>query len=196
MATVTSKLISACSGGIGKINDPIMLNQVTAQTYCSGIAVKSFLKTFTVGDQRQDFTGSVGFVATNGASQITITQLGVYVIAGGTQTHTLTLSNFLCTTTLATATINFTGLSGWQYVTIIPTPPLTGVAIGPANQFKLWMDVTLNGDLWAGSFSTFTSYTDATINSDAYDTPVIKCPGLFATIGAILGGLNFKYKVP
>ncbi len=67
--------------------------------------------------------GRLGERMSTGGTQITLTELGVYVVSGSTHTHTIEIKKLGdCGNTVATVSLNFNGLSGGVHYVALGSP--------------------------------------------------------------------------
>ena len=169
--SLASKVANACLSGVWKLRDPVELKQTIAQNLCGAVIGTPWFTNFSFisASNRNDFTGSIGARFTVGASPLRVTALGCYVIPGGTRVHTLRLHTFDCVSLLASATIDFTGKSGLNYI------PVTPVTLSAGVEYKISVDVVINEDFFTeANGTTFT--TSGTVANSSVFGPAVPCP--------------------
>ena len=125
-----------------------------------------------------------GYRFTVGGAGITITQLGVYRIAGAYADFTVRLFGADGTTLLASAVVDFDSVSVGQYAFASITP--VAVPAGAVRHIRLLADTTYNEFLgFGGDIETsLTTTAVATINGDSGET---------GTELSQSSNVNFKY---
>lgn len=116
---------------------------------------------------RHDFTSSLGFAFTVGAANITVTDIGRWVISGNSGTHLISLCSGTDggpPTTLASLTVNTSGATSGAYLygSITPVTLTAGVT------YYIFSDELNGGDFWYDNNDTLTSTADATIIGSRY----------------------------
>ena len=131
----------------------------------TAVPVVKWLTAFTPGSPRNDFTGEVGgsFIPANA---ITITSIGVYIPSGGSATHTLSLWDGLTTLLVKSATINFTGKSGFNFVNITPAVLVSG------REYRLSLSIVNTGDVWCDNNLSLTTTAVASVGNSTYSTAI------------------------
>jgi hypothetical protein len=137
---------------------------------------------------RSDFTGCVGFNFTVGASSITVTDLGRWVVSGNSLSHTVKIVD-TSGTIIVSASINTAGQPvGFTYTSIAPTVLIA------ATTYIILSEETSPGDEWyeVGPV-THVGGGIATINGGSYQlacsgAPAIVFPGTDSYVT-----VNFKY---
>ena len=113
-----------------------------------------FILTQTPGTVRNDFTGCVGFIFTVGASPITITALGRWVVSGNSGTHVVYITDG-STNIIASASINTSGATPGAYKYVAITP----VVLTNAFTYSVYSAETNAGDQWYSDDTTIDSTT-------------------------------------
>lgn len=146
----------------------------------------SWMTSDPTGSTRNNFTGCVGGQFTVGGSNITVTELGLWVVSGNTETVTVKIW-LNGGASVCTVNINTTGLSGWVYAPASATLNASGV-------YNIQRSVTNGGDLF---FDIYTPSTTAVATEDHYNYDA-SCLGSDypGDAGTIFAGLNFKYSSP
>lgn len=132
---------------------------------------------------RNDFSGEVGFGFTVGASNITVTDLGRWVVSGNSGSHNLRITDGAVN--LVTASVNTAGQPvGYLYTPCTPTVLLAGVT------YYLFSTEVNTGDQWYNE-GVVTSTAVATILGSYYIFPGIT----LSTAGSYtFVPVNFKYQ--
>jgi len=119
----------------------------------------TFITGQTLGTLRNDFTGNVGFIGTVGASAMTITQLGRWVVSGNSHTHTLYLKTS-AGVTLQSVVVNTSGAGAgaFLYGSITPTVVASG------DSYMIESAETSGQDQWYDQDTTLTHTADGTID--------------------------------
>lgn len=188
--SLASKVSNACLSGIWKLRDPILLKQAIAQNLCQAvIGGTPWFTSFAFSITANNFTGALGCRFTVGASPITVRQLGAYVIPGSTKTHTLRLHTLDCVTLLGSATMDFTGKSGLNYVAITP------VVLAAGSQYKVSCSfVNLEDSFVDTNGSVVASTSAATIGASMFGVG-LNCPDTDGGVSSTVdyAGATFKY---
>jgi hypothetical protein len=146
-----------------------------------------FITSQSLGAAISTFTGCIGFQFTVGASNITVTDLGRWVIAGNSASHVLTLQN-IDGTPVSSVSVNTSGAPTAQYLygSVTPAVLTSGVSY--------WL-----GSAEVTSTDEFSDLTTVTVNSaatlDGYTYNVSGCPNnpVAPIAGAVYVPVNFKY---
>jgi hypothetical protein len=103
-------------------------------------------------------------IVTGVTETMQVTDMGVFIKAGSTHTHTLRIVDADdCSTVSGTSiTLDFTSHSGWTYATL-PSP----VSLTPNHTYYLFCSYVATEDHYYNTV-TYTHTTDATISNDAY----------------------------
>lgn len=130
---------------------------------------------------RTDFTGNLGCWFSVDVASIVVTDLGAWVMAGNTQTHTIILLDDTGNP-ISNADVNFAGKpDGDSFVSIVPVTLLTG-------SYRLGMSVFAGGDPWFQE-QVLTTTTDGTLITSAYG-PILENE---TVLGQCYSAPNFKY---
>jgi hypothetical protein len=154
-----------------------------------GVSSTSWITSVTAGTVRNNFTGCIGMSLTVGASNITVTDVGRWVIAGDSNTHSIVLQNG--TGVILSGTVNTSGAptGAFVYSSITPT------VLNAGGIYNLFSIETNGGDNWyhdVDSSETFTSDVTVGISAVSVNTP--NCNGQFGvTAGHAFVPPNFKY---
>ncbi len=107
----------------------------------------AFITGQALGSPRNNYTGWVGMTFTIGSSALTVTQLGRWVVAGNTQTHTVKLVNAATGADVSggTASVNTAGAAGGRYKYAALAGPVTLAANA---RYHLVTYETAGGDWW------------------------------------------------
>lgn len=125
------------------------------------VADTAFVTSSLATSLRNDYGDFVGFGFTVGASNITVTKLGRWVVSGNSGTHTLKIVDGSYST-IVSASINTSGLSvGYNFVSCSATVLTAGTT------YYMLSGETNGGDQWYTS-GAVTSLTDATITGSYY----------------------------
>jgi hypothetical protein len=138
---------------------------------------------------RANLSGVVGtkFVAN---ANVTVTALGAYIDAGGSQTHHVGIWNS-GGTLLASVSIAFTGLSGYNYVSISSTSLTSGLT------YVLGEEQFSGGDSWYDDTSVLTVSPDFSLTTSIYtDGAWPTEPTISHTAGKSYGFPTFQYTKP
>jgi hypothetical protein len=150
----------------------------------------SWVTSFTTGASRNDFTGCAGCALLVGASPVLVSALGCNIVAGGTKIHTIRISDNVCGVILATANLDFTGKSGFNYTSITPT------LLAAGTQYFLYLSVVTAQDLWWDAPANPIVVTSvATLQIGAFNLAG-PCPNAFAIANKSFGAVDFKYTSP
>jgi hypothetical protein len=149
----------------------------------------SWITSFTGNTTRNNFTGVVGGTLTVAAAPITVSHLGCHIVAGGTKIHTLRLHTTACVV-VASGTIDFTGLSGFNYVAVTPA------ILSAATAYWLSLSVVTGEDFWWEDLGCVIVTTPvATLGASRFG-PAITCPSNSGNPATEWAGVNFKYTSP
>jgi hypothetical protein len=145
----------------------------------------------TLGGLRSYSNSCNGFVFTVGSSGITITNLGRWVLAGNSGTHTVTIQTMSGTPIVSTS-VNTSGQTAGQYVwgSVTPTQLLANT------EYWIGSTETYPGDLWLDDNTTVTVGPAATIVGSAYATACPGAPSLNMGGPHTYGPVNFQYSTP
>ena len=138
------------------------------------------------GSTRNNFGGCVGGQVLVGASSITVSALGLWVISGNTETVTVSLRNITGETVITSVAINTTGLSGWVYAAASAT-------LSAATDYELWRTVTNGGDSWFDAFTPTTTVVASCVRLTFSSSCSTASTGALSQMYA---GVNFKYTSP
>ena len=173
--------------------DPATVPGLAALALISRISQNSnettWLTSWVPGPSRNNFTGSAGARIQIGAANVIVSKLGLYVVAGGTQVHTLSIWTDACVL-VASASIDFTGLSGANYVAITPATLNSGAF------YRLSLSTVNLGDSWTGNVGSVFSSTSVATTVDGAFGVAIACPNQVAGILPPYVGMDFKYTSP
>lgn len=156
----------------------------------SGVAPITFITSSPSSSPRNNFDGGVGFGFTVGASNITVTELGRWVISGNSGSHLIKIVDAAgAIVGTGSATLNTSGLSvGYNYVSITP------LVLTAGNTYYLVSDEANGGDQWNDE-QPVTSTADATvigsyyiIGTGGFNPPQLAASGVRAYVP-----VNFKY---
>lgn len=127
----------------------------------------AFVTNQVLGTLRSDFTGEVGMGFTVGASPITISQLGRWVVSGNSATHTVTLYSGVIggpATSLGAVSIATSGaLVGFKYGTLGTPQTLTALT-----RYFILCGETNGGDQWYNDDTVLTTTAAAVCNGSVY----------------------------
>lgn len=126
-----------------------------------------FITGQTLGGLRNDDTGCIGFGITAPATSSTVTQLGRWIVAGNSGTHTLMITDG-GGTSLGSCSLNTVGQTSGQYAYCSITPVIINAGTNPTN--FIYSEETNGGDQWYGGTGgiAVTSTAMATITHDSY----------------------------
>jgi hypothetical protein len=90
--------------------------------------MSAFITAQSLGTLRSNFTGTIGFKITVGASNLIVGSLGRWVVSGNSQTHQLTIFDLGTSSVIASVTVNCSGATPGQYLygAITPTTLVAG----------------------------------------------------------------------
>ncbi len=162
-------------------NIPLLFSKPIAVVNASTPAVTSQ----TIGTLRNDYSDFVGFSFFVGASSITVTSLGRWIISGNTGSHTLKIVNYTTGATVVSTTINTSGMTAntFGYAACAST-----VLNANTTYVILSLEVS-GGDFWADeSPITVTSAINNAASSYASGSNIY-----IVTTGKSYVPLNFKY---
>lgn len=126
-----------------------------------------FITGQTLGTIRNDFTAGLGFYFTVGASPITITALGRWVVAGNTQSHVLDLLD-PSTNLIESVTLNTTGQTAGTYAYAALATPV--VCTAGATYYVLSNEAN-GGDQWYSSDTVIVPTSDAAVVGFCFGAP-------------------------
>lgn len=136
------------------------------------------------GTLRSDYGDFVGCAFTVGASNITVSELGRWVVSGNSGTHTIKITD-AANVTIVSASINTSGLSvGYNYVACTPTVLTSGVT------YYIFSGETNGGDQWYNAAAA-TCTAAGTIDASMYIIGGVIT--LNATGSETYVPINFKY---
>lgn len=127
-----------------------------------------FISSTTPGTLRNDFTGCLGGYITVGGLPITLTSLGRWVAASGTQgNHLISLvdgADF--STVLASVTVNTSGAptGAYKYGSVTP------VVLSALGVYLIFSQETDMGDSWYSADSTLSTTAAAVLTGSAYQS--------------------------
>ncbi len=153
----------------------------------------AFLTGQTLGPLRNSYTGWVGMTFTVGTSVVTVTELGRWVVAGNTQTHTVKLVNAATGADVGggSAGVNTAGAAGGQYKYAALAAPVT---LAANTSYHLVTYETAGGDWWYDWNTRVTTTTVARAAGPVYGgTAGVWYPGTWAAANQIYGPVNFRY---
>lgn len=149
----------------------------------------AFVTSWTPGASRNDFSGSVGGVIIIGASNVVVSQLGVYIVAGGTNVHTMSLWTMGCAL-ITSALIDFTGKSGANYTAITPVTLIAGTS------YRISLSVVIGQDLWTNNVASVMTTTSVGVANNPCFGLGVPCPSTNGAAGPPYVGMDFKYTSP
>jgi unsaturated rhamnogalacturonyl hydrolase len=124
-----------------------------------------FITGETLGILYNNTSNQNGFEFTVGASPITVTSLGRWVVSGNTGTHTVYLKTVSDGATLGTALVNTSGATAGAFMyAALGTP----VALAANTSYYVLSQEIVGGDRWYGSSTALTTTSVATINNAEY----------------------------
>lgn len=138
----------------------------------------AFVTGVTAGTLRNNYTGGVGFKFVVGANNLTVTDLGRWVVAGNRQPHLVSLCNS-AGVAVASVTINTAGQAAGLFSYVTLASPVTLSAKG---FYYLQSAETSGGDYWYDLDTAVTTTGDASIIGAAIPSAV-----------TVLGGINTSY---
>lgn len=142
---------------------------------------KAFITNQILGTPRNDQPGSVGFRVMVGAANLTVTQLGRWIISGNTDTHLVKITADGTNTALASCSVDTSvGTPGtYEYCTLgTPFLMLSGVV------YAVLVVETTGSDFWYDNSDTSVSPSaDGTVPSGSFN-------------GGGNGGMNMVYVPP
>lgn len=140
----------------------------------------------TLGTLRSNFTGCVGFVFQTGASPITVTDLGRWVVAGNSATHSILLNGTGGVS--VSATVNTSGATpgAYAYTSITPT------VLAASGAWAIFSAEVNGGDQWYDNDTVLTSTAVITVTNAAVQSSPPACNGG----GGINAGANNSYVPP
>jgi hypothetical protein len=120
------------------------------------------------GTLRNNLDGEAGVRFTTGAEPLVVTQLGMWVVAGNRQAHTVKLADATDAKSVASASISTSGATAGRYTYQALSSPVTLLA---NHSYYLTVSEANGKDQWLENDSTVTSTGDLTINNSVfYDT--------------------------
>jgi hypothetical protein len=144
----------------------------------------------SLGTPQSNLTGCVGVEVTVGGSNITVTDVGRWVISGNSQMHTITIQTTGGSSVVA-GTVNTSGAMAGQFLYVAVTPTV----LTAAGTYWIGSSETNGGDQWYDDGSVITVTAAATAPFSAYNNGG-GCPGapsINTGGGASYGPVNFKY---
>jgi hypothetical protein len=148
-----------------------------------------FITGVSGGTPRNNFTGDAGMWFTTGASAMTVTDLGIWVISGNSGTHTINLYKIPggCVLT-ATASINLSGATAgtWKYFTLA-----SPAALLANTSYALVVSQTSGGDQWLDQDCTVTCTAAGSVTGQSLGT----C-SQGGSPNKPYSAPNFKYTIP
>ena len=123
----------------------------------------------TLGSLRNDYGLGVGFYFTVGASDITVTHLGRWVVSGNVGSHDITLydGTDIATDAIGSVTVNTSGATPDDFIYEALASPLV---LTSGNTYYILSDETPSGDQWYTDSGTHPTTTgDATLVGACYD---------------------------
>jgi len=123
----------------------------------------TFVTGQSLGSTRNNFSGCLGYLFTVGGANITVTDLGRWVVSGNSGSHVLTLDN-ASGTVLASVSVNTSGApaAAFLYGSITPT------VLTASTQYFVGSAEANVGDLFYDDPTTVTTTGDATVNASAF----------------------------
>ena len=167
----------------------IALSALTGSTLpAHGVPADTALVTsVTPSTTRNDFNGWVGFRVQGGTSDISVTALGRWVLAGNSQSHAVRLVLASTGADVATATVNTSGQPAAAFAfTTLATP----VTLSANTAYYLLSQETAGGDAWYDFNAAVATTAAAAATGTVWATT--DAPAAF-TVG---GGSNQSYGVP
>lgn len=146
-----------------------------------------FVISQTAGTPSSSFSGGVGYQFIVGASPITVTQLGRWVVAGNNLTHLMTLVNNLGTT-LASVVVDTAGATSNTYLYGSISP----YVLSAGGTYAILSNELSGGDQWLDNCTNFVTTSVATLDKYAY----FPQGGSYTVVGnssQLPGPVNFKY---
>lgn len=110
---------------------------------------------------RNNFTGTVGFQFTVGASNLNVTQLGRWVVSGNSLTHDITIYDVAAATVIGTVTVNTSGAPAAAYLYGNLSSAVTLVA---GKSYGIESSEVNGGDLWFENAAVTNDAVMGTIN--------------------------------
>lgn len=146
----------------------------------------AFISSSPVTSLRSDFSGCVGFRFTVGASNITVTDLGRWVVSGNSGSHTVKITD-ASGSILASVSVNTSGQPvGFLYGSITPLVLTSGVT------YTILSEEFNAGDQWY-EVGAVTPAGDATIEGGSYQLSCSGAPALVYAGTESYVTVNFKY---
>lgn len=145
----------------------------------------AFITGQTLGSLRNDYGGLVGIKITVGASDISVKELGRWVVSGNSASHTIYILNSSGTTVTSVNLATSGATAGaFKYASLTP------VTLTAGGVYFILSGETSGGDQWYNSNTTVTSTAVATVNNGAYTSS----PGFVPALdGTAFGPVSFKY---
>lgn len=150
-----------------------------------------FITGQTIGTLRSNFTGCVGFSFSTGAAPITITDLGRWVVAGNSATHTVDIV-IPAISLVAQAVIVTSGATANAYAYTAITP----VVLSATTNYNVVSTEVNGGDQWGDNNTSVTHTSVGTVNQAVVDTAPPNCiatSGANASLDNSYVPTNFKY---
>lgn len=112
---------------------------------------------------RNNFTGTVGFRFTTGATGLTITALGRYIFSATSNSHTVSIFNSSAALLTSGAAPASASAGGFSWISITPFS-----LAASTTYFCVSQETSGDGDNWLQDDCTFSSTTAATVTGSAF----------------------------
>lgn len=147
----------------------------------------------SLGTLRNNFSGDIGVSFTPSAND-TITSLGIWVVSGNSQSHTIYLIDATACTVLASVSVNCSGATPNQYLYGSITP----VAVTSGHGYIIAFQVFSGGDQWYDDNTSITTTAFAVGGTPIFvspDPPAGNCSAA-GSPGNSYGPVNFLHSTP
>ncbi len=157
----------------------------------AGAAEVAFVTSYTTTSLRNNFPNYVGGCFTVGASSVTVTKLGRWVVSGNSGTHTLKLTTASSATAIVSTSVNTSGAGAGAFLYGSVTPTV----LSASTQYCVLSLEVDGGDQWYDT--TATNHVDttavATLNAAVYESGGLNLVNVGTRTMYV--GVDFKYDV-
>jgi hypothetical protein len=147
-----------------------------------------FITGQSLGTLRNNFTGCVGFKITIGATDITVSELGRWKVAGNSGSHTIKITT-ADGTVIVSAVVDMTAGSDATYVYASCSPTV----LSASGVYFVLSSETNGGDQWYDINTSVTPTLAATVNDGAFQTNCTGSPNATGGSNKSYVPVNFKY---
>ncbi len=150
----------------------------------------AFITGQSLGTPRSNFTAELGCVIVVGGSNITVTQLGRWVISGNSASHLLKIRKASDASVVGSVSVNTSGATTGAFLYGTLGSPIT---LNASETYYLLSEETNMGDEWYDNDTTVTSTAVASVDSAGYYDGTLHAPG---SAGQTYVLVSFKYSSP